>query len=96
MKSSIQIVKICDGDLHLCPASGVSVCVKSGTTDNDWQGMCTKLSQGLGVLEAIKDHCELVLEMVNVLNLHKSVLKIKICLDVKNVFKTIRNFGMIH
>ena len=38
--------KICDGDLHLCPASGVSVCVKSGTTANDWQGMCTKLSQG--------------------------------------------------
>ena len=35
--------KLCNGDLHSCSASNVNLCVKSGTSDDDWKGMCTKL-----------------------------------------------------
>jgi hypothetical protein len=47
--------KLCDGDLHSCSGSNVKLCVKSGTSDDDWKGICTKLEkssnfkQGLGM-----------------------------------------------
>ena len=42
--------KICTGDLHHCPSADVDICVKSGTSDKDWQKMCAdiKPSGGFG------------------------------------------------
>ena len=37
--------KLCNGDLHSCSTSNVNLCVKSGTSDDDWKGMCTKLEK---------------------------------------------------
>lgn len=33
--------------LHKCP-TGISICVPSGTTTDQWQGMCPKNSTGFG------------------------------------------------
>jgi hypothetical protein len=46
--------KICSGDLHNCPAAGIDICVKSGTSDTDWQKMCTNLTpSGFGPLKSV-------------------------------------------
>ena len=36
--------KICYGYLQKCPGSDVSLCVKSGTSDNDWNKMCSQIT----------------------------------------------------
>ena len=36
--------KMCDGDLYACPGSKVSICVQSGTSNDDSKKMCDKLA----------------------------------------------------
>lgn len=36
--------KMCDGDLYECPKSNVSICVQSGTSNDDSKKMCDRLT----------------------------------------------------
>lgn len=40
--------QLCIGDTHHCPAADIDICVKKGTSDADWQSMCSKLAGGGG------------------------------------------------